>query len=279
MDMKRWTIESLPWDQFDRSKVDPQLLAYAKAASLVEANASDYVEYLLNVFKEHCDLHSDIIEWGEEEKQHGMALRLWAEKADPQFDYAISMQRFRQAYKINTNVQTSTRGSEALELVSRCVVETGTSSFYMALRDVGVEPVFREICRRIAGDEIRHYNLFHQHLEKKFAAQVSRFSRMKAVLSRALEVTDEELCFAFAAANTSQEIRAEDLSKYAKEYMHFMGHIFESRHLHFAVDMMAKAAGLKLRPSSSRVLGSLLHKSIQFKLKLSSARQKTLQNH
>jgi L-alanine-DL-glutamate epimerase-like enolase superfamily enzyme len=38
------------WSRVDPSKVDPDLLAVAKAASLVERNGGDYATYLCNVF-------------------------------------------------------------------------------------------------------------------------------------------------------------------------------------------------------------------------------------
>ena len=52
------------------------------------------------------------------------------------------------------------RGSRAGELLARCVVESGTCSYYAALRDATREPVLRQICHHIAQDEARHYRLF-----------------------------------------------------------------------------------------------------------------------
>ena len=45
--------------------------------------------------------------------------------------------------------------------MARCVVESGTSSMYSALRDSTDEPVLKAICHRIAGDEFRHFRLFY----------------------------------------------------------------------------------------------------------------------
>ena len=50
------------------------------------------------------------------------------------------------------------------EMIARCMVEVGTSSYYTALRDAVREPVLKEICRHIAADEIRHYKLFYKNL-------------------------------------------------------------------------------------------------------------------
>ena len=49
-------------------------------------------------------------------------------------------------------------------MIARCIVETGTSSYYTALHEAAAEPVLQEICRRIAADELRHYRLFYKTL-------------------------------------------------------------------------------------------------------------------
>ena len=54
------------------------------------------------------------------------------------------------------------RGSRRGEMISRCVVESGTSSYYTAIRDATDEPVLKEIAGRIAADEYRHYKLFYE---------------------------------------------------------------------------------------------------------------------
>ena len=47
---RHWTLDDLPWDQFDASKVDPEVLKIVKAAAMVEYNGRDYATYLCNVF-------------------------------------------------------------------------------------------------------------------------------------------------------------------------------------------------------------------------------------
>ena len=44
--MGNWTLETIAWDRFDASKVDPEILRNIKAAALVERNGSDYGIYL-----------------------------------------------------------------------------------------------------------------------------------------------------------------------------------------------------------------------------------------
>lgn len=261
--MNHWTIESLPWDQFDASKVNPDLLAYAKAASLVEANGHVYIDYLHKLFPDDPEIRKDIEAWGWEETQHGKALRAWAEKADPSFNYDEAMRLYQEKFKFP---EAPIRGSQAMELVARCAIETGTSSFYTAMRDASDEPVFKELCRRIAGDEIRHYHLFYGYLERHYGKAASRWSRLKMLIKRSMEVTDEELCFAYAAANLG-EVRPEDLPKYAKSYLSFIAGIFESRHLKNAIALMAKAAGFQVKGSVAQALAVIFHSVVRLRMK------------
>ena len=83
-----WTLDDVDWSKFDAAKVDGELLAAVKAASLVEYNAGDYVAYLKRVFRGASDETLQTIEdWGHEEIQHGLALGRCAEMADPNFSF------------------------------------------------------------------------------------------------------------------------------------------------------------------------------------------------
>lgn len=260
--MAHWS--SIPWQQFDAAQVDSRLLALVKGACLVEANAADYVQYLKNVFSDFPEMHADFEAWGEEEKRHGEALRAWAERADPEFDYNRALQVFTAAYRVPIQNQESVRGSRGLELVARCVVETGTSSFYTAIRDASREPVLREICRRIAGDEIRHYNLFLNQLNTVFAKHehLNRWQRLKTILSRSLEVSDQELCFAYFAANETENFDARRADHYSRFYMSEVSRLYRPQHFKLTAQMLGKAVGWKVRPWVSQPIGVVAHKAM-----------------
>jgi len=168
--MTGWALDDIPWLRFDAGAVDADLLAVVKTAALVEANAADYVAYLSGVFAGDAAFLTAIARWGVEEQQHGAALGRWAEAADPTFDFARALADFRAGYRIPQGVSQSIRGSRAGELVARQVVETGTSSFYSAIRDATAEPVLAWIAGRIAADEFAHYRLFQIHFARYHAA-------------------------------------------------------------------------------------------------------------
>ncbi|MCH8684579.1 ferritin-like domain-containing protein [Pedomonas mirosovicensis] len=259
--MARWTLNDIPWDRFDPSKVEPDLLAVIKTAALVEANAADYVVYLRNVFREDADFVAAAETWGVEEEQHGAALGRWAELADPGFSFEKALADFRAGYSLDLETTTSIRGSRAGELIARQVVETGTSSFYSAIRDATDEPVLKAVAGRIASDEFFHYRLFAEHFRRYQAkTRLSTWARLKIAFGRMQEAEDEELGYAFFAANVLQRDRAADFKavNYGREYQRRALQLYRRPHIDNAVRMVLRAADLKsngwLYKLASRVL-------------------------
>lgn len=197
-----WTVDDIAWDRFDPCQVDPDLLAIVKAAALVEYNGATYTDYLHHVFHDDPDFKAKAVVWGEEEVQHGKALARWAALADPGFDFDAAFKRFTEGYVMPVAVEASVRGSRSGELIARCIVETGTSSFYTALAKAAREPVLRDICKRIAADEFRHYKLFYDALRPYLDAEgLGTFGRMRVAWGRLGETEDDELAYAYYAAN------------------------------------------------------------------------------
>src|SRR5690349_3607292 len=141
--MGSWTLDNIAWGSFDRTKIDPEIVAIVKAASLVEFNGADYADYLCKVFPDDAPFQELARRWGAEEVQHGQALGRWAALADPGFDFADACRRFSEGFRVDPDAARSVRGSRAGEMVARCVVETGTSSYYTALAEATEEPVLR----------------------------------------------------------------------------------------------------------------------------------------
>src|SRR3546814_10305727 len=122
-----WKLDDIPWERFDPSKVDPELVKIVKAASMVEYNGGDYATYLCNVFPDEADFQGAAKGWATEEVQHGQALARWAKLADDSFDFDRSFQRFRAGFKIPPDAAASIRGSLSGELVARSLLALGTS--------------------------------------------------------------------------------------------------------------------------------------------------------
>src|SRR5260370_9961840 len=167
--MGSWTLDDIPWQRFDRAKLDPDILRIVKAASLVEHNGAAYAHHLGRIFSDAPEFQATARRWGEEEIQHGRALARWAALADPDFDFQAAFARFQQGFQVDFDSARSRRGSRSGEMIARCIVEIGTSSYYSALRESAAEPVLQEICRHIAADALRHYRLFYKNLDRCLA--------------------------------------------------------------------------------------------------------------
>src|SRR5215469_2921564 len=205
-----WKLEDVSWDAFQPEAVDPTLLAAIKAAALVEYNAPDYVTYLKRVFRDAGpQTLADIERWGCEESQHGRALGRWAETADPAFRLEEAFARFRKGYTpphfTDLDAEGSVRGSRRAEMVARCVVESGTSSYSTAIRDPTDEPLLKEIAGRIAADEYRHYKLFYDTLHKQNEPDMPLWRKLWVAVGRVRESDDDELAYAYYCANVRPE--------------------------------------------------------------------------
>ena len=262
--MGQWSLDDIQWNAFDPGKVDPELLKIAKAAAMVEYNGGDYAEYLCNVFSDDAEFQAAARQWADEEVQHGLALGRWAEMADPSFDFEAAFKRFAEGYSIPVDAEESVRGSRSGELVARCIVEVGTSSYYSALGSACQEPVLREICKKIAADELRHYKLFYTHLKRYLEhEEIGKARRLMIALSRMGETEDDELAYAYYAANNNGE--PYDRKAANREYMRRAYSYYRPQHVERAAAMTFKAAGLDPQSRMVQVFSKAAYGFIQFR--------------
>ncbi len=245
-----WTLDEVGWEHFQPQAVEPNLLEAIKAAALVEYNAPDYVAYLKRIFRDADPATIEKIErWGAEEAQHGRALGRWAQMADPSFSLEAAFARFRAGYTpahFEGDAALSVRGSRRAEMIARCVVESGTSSYYSAIRDATDEPVLKEIAGRIAADEYRHYKLFYETLHNQDEPDMSFLRKLWVAAGRVRESDDDELAFAWYCANVpaDQEAAQPYNRKLHSRLAAKTGMtIYRRRHIEKLVQMVAKAVG------------------------------------
>jgi rubrerythrin len=241
--MGSWTIDEVAWDRFDRSKLDPQILQIIKAASLVEYNGGAYAHHLCRIFHHDPDFQRIARRWGEEEIQHGRALGRWAELAEPKFDFDAAFRRFQAGYQVDFDSGTSRRGSRSGEMVARCMVEIGTSSYYTALRQAVEEPVLKEICGHIAADEFRHYKLFYRKLMHCIERErVGLWTRFRVAAGRIAESEDDELAYAYYAAN--ETALPYDRRRCSRAYARRAFALYRKHHVARGVTLIFRAIGL-----------------------------------
>ena len=243
--MGNWTLETIAWDRFDASKVDPEILRNIKAAALVERNGGDYGIYLGRVFADDPRVHGGgrTLGRGRGPARHGA--RPLGQLADPAWDFDAAFERFRAGYKLPLEANSSVRGSQAGEMMARCIVETGTSSYYSALKDATDEPVLKQVCAKIAADEFRHYKLFYDHLRRCLQRdRLSRWSRLRIGWGRLAESEDDELAYAYFAANEPVDA-IYDRKRNMRAYARRAYPLYRQTHVQRAMAMVLKAVGLQ----------------------------------
>jgi hypothetical protein len=263
--MGYWTLDDIPWERFDRSKLDPDVVRIVKAASLVEYNGGAYAHHLCRIFHDDANFQRTALRWGEEEIQHGRALARWAALADPSYDFNFAFNRFQAGYQIDFDSDASRRGSRSGEMIARCMVEIGTSSYYSALRDSVQEPVLKEICRNIAADEIRHYRLFFKNLDRYLERdQVRLWQRLRVAFGRIAEAEDDELAYAYYAANETSH--PYDRRRYSRAYARRALALYQEHHVRRMMALVFKAVGLSPRSRLAQAASRLVWRAMRYKL-------------
>ncbi|MDI2112965.1 ferritin-like domain-containing protein [Commensalibacter nepenthis] len=265
--MKHWDMEQIKWDRFDPSLIDPKIVPLIKAASVVERNSVDYTVYLNNVFEHDAELRQLFQQWEVEEVQHGEVLGRWAMMADPSWNYQKSFDRFKEFYKIDLDTNSSIRGSHAGEFIARAMVEVGTSSYYSALVDYVKEPVLKEICRKIAGDEFRHYKLFYDCM-KQYLPQdnLSKWARAKIAIGRIVESQDDELASAFHITNEPEGMPYNHKRCIALYMVNAMP-LYQRHHVARVVNMVFKTIGWMPSMKLQEILAKVMMYIIKFQHK------------
>ena len=127
--------------------------------------------------------------------------------------------------------------------MARCIVETGTSSYYAALDEATDEPVLKQICRNIAADELRHYKLFYSYLQRYLEREgLNGWRRLKVTLGRIGESEDDELAYAYFAANHPGETY--DRKRFTRAYARRAYAVYRRHHIERGIAMALKATGL-----------------------------------
>jgi rubrerythrin len=263
--MAQWTLDDIPWERFDAGKVDPELVRIVKAASLVEYDGSDYARHLCRVFHDDPEFQRVARRWGEEEVQHGRALARWARLADPGYDFEAAFARFKDGFDNELDGDRSKRGSRAGEMIARCMVETGTSSYYSALAEAAEEPVLRLVCQKIAADELRHYKLFYTTAKKYIERErLGVWGRLKVALTRVAESEDDELAYAFYAANAPAG--PYERRRYSRAYARRAYAVYRRHHVERGVGMILKAVGLTANGKLQRLGAAAAWRFLRFRL-------------
>jgi rubrerythrin len=190
---RHWSLDDIPWNEIRRDAVagNEPLFQMLAAASLMESATDLYTANLIEYFVGDDEITSWLKDyWLPEELQHGRALRRYVETAWPDFPWDAVRHGFVAEFR--PFCDASLEKARGLEMASRCVVETGTASFYTAMSRASAEPVLAQLTRRIAEDEIRHYKHFYYFFRKYRDRDRPRRWAVAAALWRRLRMTGGE---------------------------------------------------------------------------------------
>ena len=194
-----WSVDSIPYDTLDRARVrgDTVLFYMVSSASLVEFASGVYTRNLTEFFDDDDEVVDWLTQtWEKEELQHGEALKRYVQAAWPDLDWESAYEGFiaelLPCYSVDRLAPT-----RALEMVGRCLVESGTATFYRMMSALATEPVLKEVARKISADEVRHYKHFYRYyLRYREIEKPGRSAVLRMLWARASEIDAEDVVYA-----------------------------------------------------------------------------------
>lgn len=190
-----WRIEDIDLTRIDRQRAaaNEDLLLLLCAASFIESGSDLYTSNLSQFFDDDPEVSAWLnAEWEHEELQHGRALKAYIAYVWPEFDWDLAFANFFEEYSKTCSLEAFEK-TRALEMVARCVVETGTATLYRAINECSDEPVLKEITDNIRTDEVRHYKHFFRYFKKYNKVEGNgRLAVLGALTRRVLEIKNED---------------------------------------------------------------------------------------
>lgn len=141
----------------------------------------------------------------------------------PEFNWDDAYNNFRNEYGKLCTIDEF-QPSRAKEMIARMVVETGTSTFYKALKEYILdlnEPILAKIASNISKDEVYHYDMFEEGFKKyNQEEKLSRKDIIKVIYARLKEANDEDVSIAYKYINPngSYEEFKKEIKHFAKIY-------------------------------------------------------------
>jgi rubrerythrin len=220
-----WSVDDVPYDRIDHALIrdETELFNIICAASFIEITSDLYTQNLLEFYRGDAEIEDWLANyWEREEVQHGAALKRYVQEVWPEFDWDRAYRGFYDEYK-GLAVMEGLAENRALEMVARCVVETGTSSFYRTLSDAAPEPILKLIMSNISDDEVRHYKHFYQYfLRYREQDRPSRFAVLRTLWHRGAGVKAEDAYVAskhvFLTANPGAEYTEAEYDKFRASF-------------------------------------------------------------
>jgi rubrerythrin len=153
----RWSFDNdVAWSEIRTDLVTQQELETLRYAALTEGFTPTYIADLLQLYCDDAEMGAFLSIQYYEEYKHFHALRRYLQaNGMPITDEELMARR---------STRTSYR-SKLIPLLKFGLSEIFTAIFYRNLGRATKEPVLRQLCEHIAGDEYRHLNFYTAQLE------------------------------------------------------------------------------------------------------------------
>ncbi len=191
----RWHISEIDYAGIDLQRIrnDEDLFYLVASASFIETGSDMYTRNLVRHYAAFPEVAQWLQEhWEPEELQHGLSLRTYVETVWPEFDWQAAFDGFFAEYAALCT-DDELEDDRTLELVARCVVETGTTTYYQTIRSLTTEPVLADLANRIRTDEVQHYKYFFYYFrELQAQSPLGRARIAKVLYQRLQEIRDSD---------------------------------------------------------------------------------------
>jgi hypothetical protein len=235
-----WRLEDIDFSTLNAALVrdDERLFFLLAVASLVESGSDVYTRNLLAYYAGEAPLADWLTHhWEPEELQHGRALRTYVAHVWPDFDWERTFRGFFTDYRAICAIEQF-EATPTLELAARCMVETGTASYYRMLQASTAEPVLRVILNNIRSDEVRHFKYFYRFFREHIARENGGRARVGLALARRLRVAVND--DAYCAFHHTYAVRYPERPNTPATFRRFRRDVERLAHRHFPYRMAAE---------------------------------------
>jgi hypothetical protein len=157
----RWKMADCAWSAIRPADVSPAWRTVARETLIGELTTFSATERFFADFGDDVDFTQWLTVWLYEETKHPSAILAWLDALGEKFDSRFMLQG-RQTIPF----MPSKIGTLATNVISEMVAAT----IYMTLgAQPACDPVLRQICRNIGGDEARHAASFYRYAKKRLA--------------------------------------------------------------------------------------------------------------
>jgi hypothetical protein len=157
----RWKMSDYQWSSLKKGDVSPAWIAVARAALRGELTTFNATERFFADFATDVDFTQWITVWLYEETKHPSAFVKYLDTFGEKFD-----SRFMLEGRQTIPFMPSKMGTMATNIVSEMVA---SALYYNTSVQPTIDPVLKQICRNLGGDEARHAASFYGFAKKRLS--------------------------------------------------------------------------------------------------------------